>query len=182
MYRIFIFLFLVAFVSNFVLAQKQNQDKKMEIIIQSSAFNNGSYIPSKYTCDESNISPPLNWTTDVKGIKTFALIVEDPDAPSGTFTHWIVFNIPINVKDLTENTTPTKNNPSGALMGTNSAGRIGYMGPCPPSGTHRYFFRIYGLDKVLHLEAGAEKDVLLKAMKGHILAEGELMGKYSRRK
>lgn len=180
MYRTFIFIFLVVLFSNISVAQKQNQGKKMEITIQSSAFNNGGDIPSKYTCDEANISPKIFWTTEVQGIKTFALIMEDPDAPSGTFIHWVVYNIPVNVKQLIENTTPTKNNPSGALMGTNSAGRIGYMGPCPPSGIHRYFFRIYGLDRVLRLEAGAEKDDLLKAMKGHILAEGELMGRYSR--
>ena len=181
MYKRLFFICLVVLVSNLIDAQ-QNQDIKMEINVHSSAFENGGSIPSQFTCDGSGISPKINWTTDIQGIRTFALIVEDPDAPGGIFVHWVVYNIPVNVKELSQETTPTKNIPAGALMGTNSAGRIGYMGPCPPSGTHKYFFRIYGLDRVLHLNAGAEKDDLLNAMKGHIIAEGELMGKYSRSK
>ncbi len=152
----------------------------MEIKLQSSAFKKGDLIPSKYTCDGANISPQLKWNNPAKGTRTFAIIVTDPDAPSGEFVHWVVYNIPDSILSLHEDVTPTRNIPDEIMLGTNGAGRVGYFGPCPPSGTHRYFFRIYALDSALHLEAGADKGDVLKAMKGHVLAEGELMGKYRR--
>jgi Raf kinase inhibitor-like YbhB/YbcL family protein len=158
----------------------KQRDEKMSIKLQSNAFKEGEMIPAKYTCSGEGISPELKWSKFPKATKTFAIILNDPDAPSGDFVHWIVYNIPANVKELHEDVTPTRNVPDEVEMGTNSAGRVGYFGPCPPSGTHHYIFRIYALNTVLHLEAGAEKHVLLKAMEGHILAEGKLMGRYKK--
>ena len=152
----------------------------MEIKIESRDFKEGELIPSKFTCDGANISPQLSWACTTEGVKTFVLLVEDPDAPSGNFTHWIVYNIPARVNSLMQNSTPTKNVPDEILMGTNDFGRIGYGGPCPPSGTHRYYFRIYGLNTAVHLDSGATKKEVLKKMEGHIIARGELMGRYQR--
>jgi Raf kinase inhibitor-like YbhB/YbcL family protein len=156
--------------------------QKMEIKITSSAFGNGESIPVKYTCDGENISPPLKWSNVPQGTKSFAIINDDPDAPMGTWVHWVVYNIPANVTELSERIPPSQKLSSGALQGKNSWGRIGYGGPCPPSGTHRYFFKIYALDKILDLAPGASKEEILKAIKGHILAEGQIYGKYSRQR
>jgi Raf kinase inhibitor-like YbhB/YbcL family protein len=161
-------------------SQKIFKGNKMDIKVTSSAFKEGEMIPSKYTCDGINISPPLYWQTEVKGIKSFALIIDDPDAPSGDWVHWVVFNIPAEIRELTEDSKANRNLPDEALMGTNDFRTITYGGPCPPSGTHRYFFKVYGLDFVLHLKAGATKKELLEAMKGHILAQGQLIGLYKR--
>ncbi len=155
--------------------------KKMEIKITSSAFAEGGLIPSKYTCDGSNISPPLQWDMVPEGTKSVALICDDPDAPIGTFVHWVLFGLPAEAGELEENIPPDKTLPNGAKQGTNGFGRIGYGGPCPPSGTHRYFFKIYALKTELNLAAGATKSDLLNAMEGHILGQGQLIGKYKRR-
>jgi Raf kinase inhibitor-like protein, YbhB/YbcL family len=155
--------------------------KKMEIKITSSAFKDGDLMPAKYTCDGANISPPLKWENIPAGAKTIAIICDDPDAPRGTFVHWVLFNLPAEVKELAENTPADKILSSGAVQGTADFGRIGYGGPCPPSGTHRYFFKIYALDTKIDLTPGADKSRLVEAMKGHILAEGQLVGKYKRR-
>ena len=154
----------------------------MGIKISSTAFKEGENIPSKYTCDGVNISPQLRWNTVSAGVKSYAIIVEDPDAPGGDFTHWIIYNIPASVNELHENVTPSRNIPDEVMLGTNSFGRIGYGGPCPPPGkAHRYFFRSYALNTILHhLESGATKQQLLKAMEGHIIEQGHLMGKYKR--
>lgn len=154
----------------------------MEIKIESRDFKEGESIPSKYTCEGLNVSPQLSWTCETEGVKTYVLIVEDPDAPGGIFTHWIVYNIPSRVNSLMENSTPAKNVPDEILMGVNDFGRIGYGGPCPPSGSHRYFFRIYGLDTAVHLDSGATKREVTKKMEGHIIARGELMGTYRKQK
>lgn len=165
------------------LAQTNMQDNKMEKInLTSSSFNSGELIPPKYTCDGKNISPALSWDKPSDEIKRFAIIVEDPDSPGGTFVHWVVYNIPSDIKNLTEDITPIKNIPDEVLLGTNSFGHIGYGGPCPPSETHRYIFKIYGLSNAVHLEAGAEKGELMRAMQKYIIAEGELVGKYSRQR
>ena len=147
--------------------------------IQSSAFNNGDKIPSKYTCDGENISPQLSWSDFPGSTKTFALIVEDPDAPGGIFVHWVVYNIPKDVLNLPEGIT-SENLPGGAKEGTNHFGDIEYGGPCPPSGAHRYYFKLYALDSEIALKEGAGRRDLLKAIDGHILAEAQLMGKYKR--
>lgn len=154
----------------------------MEIKITSAAFEGGGMIPKKYTCDGSDVSPPLAWTGVPEGTKSIALISDDPDAPVGTWVHWVIFNIPPNTTGLSENVPPGPELPSGARQGETDFGRIEYGGPCPPSGTHRYYFRIYALDAMLDLESGATKAQLLDAMKGRILAQGELMGKYRRQR
>jgi len=152
----------------------------MEIKITSSAFAEGGMIPTKYTCDGEDISPPLQWDAVPEGTKTIALINDDPDAPMGTWVHWVLFNLPADVKELAENVLPNKILPNGAKQGITDFRRIGYGGPCPPGGTHRYFFKLYALDTEIDLEAGADKEELLKAMKGHILGQGQLIGKYKR--
>ena len=154
--------------------------KWKKLNLTSLSFKNGELIPPKYTCDGKNISPALSWDKPSNEIKRFAIIVEDPDSPGGTFVHWVVYNIPSNIKSLPEDITPIKNIPDEVLLGTNNFGHIGYGGPCPPLGTHRYTFKIYGLSNVVHLEAGAEKGELMRAMQKYIIAEGELLGKYSR--
>jgi Raf kinase inhibitor-like YbhB/YbcL family protein len=148
--------------------------------LKSRAFEEGGIIPKKHTCDGEDISPPLEWTSVGDGTKTLALICDDPDAPGGTWVHWVIFNIPGDTRDLAENIPPKKELPNGAKQGTNDFRKIGYGGPCPPGGTHRYYFKIYSLDTDLNLEAGATKTQLLQAMKGHVLGEGQLMGKYRR--
>jgi len=152
----------------------------MEIKITSPAFENGGLIPPKYTCDGADISPPLKWDAVPQGTKSIALICDDPDAPIGTFVHWVLFNLPPEAKELVENIPANNDLPNGAKQGTNDFGKIGYRGPCPPSGTHRYFFKLYALDTQTDLTPGARKPELLKAMEGHILAQGQLMGKYKR--
>ncbi|MEW6354830.1 MAG: YbhB/YbcL family Raf kinase inhibitor-like protein [Planctomycetota bacterium] len=154
----------------------------MEIKITSTAFEEGGMIPKKYTCDGSDVSPPLAWTGAPEGTKSIALISDDPDAPVGTWVHWVIFNIPPKTTGLPENVPPGPELSSGARQGETDFGRIEYGGPCPPSGTHRYYFRIYALDAMLDLESGATKAQLLAAMKGHVLAQGELMGKYRRQR
>ncbi|MHC4337023.1 MAG: YbhB/YbcL family Raf kinase inhibitor-like protein [Planctomycetota bacterium] len=153
----------------------------MEIKITSSAFEDEGLIPAKYTCDGEDISPPLQWDAVPEGTKSVALICDDPDAPIGTFVHWVLFNLPADTKELAEGIPKGTTLPNGAQQGTSDFGRIGYGGPCPPSGTHRYFFRIYALDTQLALAPGARKPDLLNTMQGHILAQGQLMGKYKRR-
>ena len=147
--------------------------------IQSTAFKEGENIPSKFTCDGENISPELSWDDFPDNTKTFAMVVDDPDAPGGTFVHWVLYNIPSDTTNLLEGTT-SKNLPDRAKQGVNHFGDNEYGGPCPPSGTHRYYFKLYALDDEVQLKEGVSKRDLLKAMEGHILAEGQLMGKYER--
>ncbi|MGQ9621648.1 MAG: YbhB/YbcL family Raf kinase inhibitor-like protein [Bacteroidales bacterium] len=146
----------------------------------SSAFKEGEMIPSKYTCDGPDVSPPLEWSEIPDGTKSFALINDDPDAPVGTWVHWVIYDIPENVNRLPENVPKTEVIENGARQGRNDFGRIGYGGPCPPGGTHRYYFKIYALNRKLDLRSGITKRDLLKAMEGHILAESYLMGRYKR--
>jgi len=152
----------------------------MEIKLTSSAFAPGGVIPRRFTCDGPDLSPPLEWKVEGEAILTFALVCDDPDPPSGNWVHWVIYNIAGNVRELAEG-IPTQNVlANGTRQGTNDFRKIGYGGPCPPGGIHRYFFRMYALDAALELEAGANRNQLLAAIKGHILAEGELMGKYLR--
>jgi len=145
-----------------------------------SAFAAGELIPRKYTCDGEDISPPLQWSDPPQDAQTFALIADDPDAPIGTWVHWVLYNLPTETRALPEAVPPDADLPNGSRHGKNSWEQLGYGGPCPPSGTHRYFFRLYALDAVLELPAAASKEQLLQAMEGHILAQTELMGLYSR--
>ncbi len=152
----------------------------MAIKLTSSAFAESGMIPKQYTCDSKDISPPLKWESVPEKTKSFALICDDPDAPMGTWVHWVLFNLPANKRELPEKVQPLENLPDGSRQGKTDFGKIGYGGPCPPSGTHRYYFKLYALDQQLDLKAGASKAHLLKAMEGHVLAEGQLMGKYKR--
>lgn len=152
----------------------------MAIFITSSAFVEGDMIPKKHTCDGPDVSPPLSWASLPENSKTLAVICDDPDAPMGTWVHWVIFNIPANFPGLPENVPPHPELESGARQGKNDFGRIGYGGPCPPGGTHRYYFKLYVLDAELDLDAGATKSRLLAAMEGHILDQGQLMGRYRR--
>ncbi len=144
--------------------------------ITSSAFQEGASTPSKFTCDGAGTSPPLQIADVPSGAKSLALIVDDPDAPSGLFTHWTVWNISPQTSTIGEGSTPQ------GVQGTNDFGKSGYGGPCPPSGTHRYYFKIFALDRELDLPSGAKRGQLDAAMKGHVVAQGELMGRYSRKK
>jgi Raf kinase inhibitor-like YbhB/YbcL family protein len=148
--------------------------------ITSSAFGSGGMIPAKYTCDGADFSPPLDWSGSPAGTKSFALVCDDPDAPMGTWVHWVIFDIPPSATMLAEGITREKDLPGGGTQGINDFRKYGYGGPCPPGGTHRYFFKLYALDIMLGLKPGITKDQLLKALRGHILAEAQLMGTYKR--
>jgi Raf kinase inhibitor-like YbhB/YbcL family protein len=154
----------------------------MSFKLTSDAFANGQSIPAKYSCVGKNISPSLAWSEPPAGTRSFALIVEDPDAPGGTWIHWVLFNIPAERRSLEEDLPVTGKNvdPNAIFVGKNSWGDISYGGPCPPSGTHRYFFKFYALDTVISLLPGATREGLLKEMNGHILAQTELMGTFSK--
>lgn len=147
--------------------------------IASSAFEQEAAIPELFSCDGENISPELVWTEPPAGTQSFALICDDPDAPGGTWVHWVVYNVSADVCGLPEAVTDDAAL-SGGVHGENSWGRTDYGGPCPPSGTHRYYFKLYALDTVLGLEPGATKAQLLDAMDSHVLDEVELMGTYAR--
>jgi Raf kinase inhibitor-like YbhB/YbcL family protein len=152
----------------------------MAIEFSSSAFEDGAAIPKKYSCDGEDISPALSWDNLPAGTESLALIMDDPDAPRGTWVHWVVYDIPPESAGFLENISATGDAPGGGKQGNNSWKRIGYGGPCPPGGTHRYFFKLYALDTVLGIEMGATKEELLKAMEGHVLDQGQLMGTFSR--
>ena len=152
----------------------------MALQITSTAFSEGEMIPKLYTCDGTDVSPDLSWTGVPEDTKSLALICDDPDAPVGTWVHWVLFNIPAGEKGILPEAAPEAALPNGAKHGTNDFGRLGYGGPCPPGGTHRYFFKLYALDTVLSLGSGATKAQVEEAMQGHILAEAQLMGKYKR--
>ena len=144
--------------------------------ITSSAFHEGSNIPSKFTCDGSDASPPLQITGVPSEAKSLVLIADDPDAPSGLFTHWLVWNIPPQTGSIAEGSAPQ------GVQGANDFGKSGYRGPCPPPGTHRYSFKIFALDRELELRSGAKRSQVDAAMKGHVIAQGELVGRYAKRK
>jgi len=144
--------------------------------LTSTAFQEGTTIPKQYTGDGKDVSPPLHWSGAPAGTKSFALIADDPDAPRGTWVHWVVWNLPADQHELAEGKLP-----AGVRQGKNDFGKTSYGGPSPPPGKpHRYFFKLYALDTTLDLADGASKQQLEQAMKGHILGSGELMGKYGR--
>ncbi len=165
--------------SNTNTLQLSESVKTMEIT--SSAFSHKQQIPSKYTCDGDDISPPLSWNEPPAGTQSFALICDDPDAPVGTFVHWVWFNIPADTREISESISNEANPSVGGVQGKNNFGKLGYGGPCPPGGNHRYFFKLYALDTQLSLEAGANKTQVLEAMEGHILANAEIIGMYQRK-
>lgn len=143
--------------------------------ITSPSFENGRFIPSTFTCDNRNINPALSIAEVPKSAKSLALIINDPDAPSGNFVHWVMWNIDPNTKIIRQESAPAE-----AVQGTNSAGYVGYAGPCPPSGTHHYVFKLYALDTLLELESATTESILKRAMAGHILTEAKLVGLYGR--
>jgi len=155
--------------------------EKMTIKLESPTFEEGGMIPSKYTADGESISPPLKWASVPEGTKSFALVSDDPDAPMGTWVHWVMWNIPADARQLAENIPPDENLPNGSRQGITDFGTYGYGGPAPPSGTHRYYFKIFALDTKLDLPGSSRKADLLKAIEGHVIAEGQLIGKYKRR-
>jgi len=152
----------------------------MALEITSSAFSEDTMIPTRYTCDGPDVSPDLAWSGVPDTAQSLALICDDPDAPMGTWVHWVLFNIPAGTSGLPAEIPPDAVLENGARHGTNDFGRLGYGGPCPPGGTHRYFFKLYALDTEPDLASGITKAELLEAMEGHILAEAQLMGKYKR--
>ncbi len=157
-------------------------EKAMGFTLKSSAFEHEGEIPSKHTCDAEDVSPPLSWSGPPESTKSFALISDDPDAPVGTWVHWVVWGLPADARSLPEGVSADETLESGARQGKTDFGRIGYGGPCPPSGTHRYFFKLYALDSEISPSARATKKELLEAMEGHVLAEAVLMGKYKRKR
>lgn len=153
----------------------------MSFEITSSAFGEGASIPVRHTCQGEDLSPPLAWSDVPAEAKSLALICEDPDAPMGTWVHWVVYDIALGFSGFTEGVPTSEVTPNGAKQGKNNFGRIGYGGPCPPpGGPHRYFFKLYALDIEPGLPVGATKDDLLRAIEGHVVAECRLMGRYER--
>jgi Raf kinase inhibitor-like YbhB/YbcL family protein len=147
----------------------------------SSSFGEGEIIPLQYTCEGADVSPPLHWSVPPAGTRSYVIIVDDPDAPVGTWVHWVIYNLPLDLRGLSEGVPTDEKVLDGASQGMNDFKRLGYGGPCPPPGKpHRYFFKLYALDKVLNLKPQANKRQVLDACKGHILAETQLMGRFGR--
>lgn len=161
----------IFFVSNAI-----SQDIKDALTVSSSVFENNSSIPEKYTCDGVDVNPPILIENIPSRTKSLALIVDDPDAPVGIWVHWVLWNIKPEIKEIKENAVP-----KGAQQGMNDFGKHNYGGPCPPSGTHRYFFKLYALDNILKLSPNARKADVEKAMKGHIIEQAQIVGLYKRR-
>jgi Raf kinase inhibitor-like YbhB/YbcL family protein len=159
----------------------QEAGARMTIRVETTAFAPGGNIPAQFTCSGANISPALRWSGVPKEAKSLALIVHDPDAPVGDFTHWLLYGVASSVSELSENVAKSPEVAGVGRQGTNDFRKIGYGGPCPPPGKpHRYFFRVYALDTELSLAAGADRAAVEAAMRGHVIAQGELMGKFAR--
>jgi hypothetical protein len=153
----------------------------MTFDLMSSAFTEGELIPVVHTCDGANQSPPLEWGEPPAGTRSLALILDDPDAPSGTFTHWVLYGLPARARGLPQGVSTDERPSQGGVNGKNTAGRLGYIGPCPPAGpAHRYIFRLYALDVELQESPGLSKEQLLRSMEGHVIGEAELTGVYRR--
>jgi Raf kinase inhibitor-like YbhB/YbcL family protein len=145
------------------------------------AFKEGEAIPRRHTCEGEDLSPTLHWTVPPAATRSFVIIVEDPDAPAGTWVHWVIYNLPLDLRGLTEGVPAKYHLPHGAMQGLNDFKRIGYGGPCPPPGKpHRYYFKLYALDALLNLKPRATKQQVSEACKGHVLAEAQLMGRFGR--
>lgn len=182
-----IFIFLPVFVVSFLVllfavnnlkeekGQNKIQNVKSKMKIFSRAFENNQKIPKTFTCQGQNINPELNFSDIPQSTKSLVIVMDDPDAPMGTFVHWVIFNIDPKISSISENSSP-----NGAIQGKNSAGSNQYVGPCPPSGMHRYYFKLYALDLELNLSKDANKQILENAMIGHILDEAQLMGTYQK--
>jgi len=161
--------------------REQKGEPRMSLKLTTNAFSPGGTIPKKFTCDGPDVSPAISWSEPPAGTHSFALIMDDPDAPVGTWVHWVLYDLPATAHELAEDVPKREELPNGARQGRNDFRRTGYGGPCPPAGpAHRYFFKLYALDAKVNLKAGATKADVEKAMKGHILAQAELMGRYQR--
>jgi Raf kinase inhibitor-like YbhB/YbcL family protein len=155
--------------------------RAMSFAVKTTAFSEGGVIPKKYTCDGADLSPELTWADAPERTQSLALIADDPDAPVGTWTHWLIWNIPAKTTTLAQGIPKNENLDDGARQGKNDFKRIGYGGPCPPPGKpHRYFFKLHALDAMLDVKAGASRNELERAMKGHVLSQAELMSRYGR--
>jgi Raf kinase inhibitor-like YbhB/YbcL family protein len=155
---------------------------KERMQLTSTAFNEGAAIPAKYTCDDKNLSPPLKWSGVPSGTKSLALIADDPDAPVGTWVHWVLYDLPATAAELSEDVPKSQYVAAGAKQGLNDFKHLGYGGPCPPPGKpHRYFFKLYALDAALDLKPGATKKDVERAMEKHVLAHAQLVGTYKRK-
>lgn len=153
----------------------------MAFELSSSAFKDGDPIPRRYTCEGEDLSPPLHWGVPPAATKSFVMIADDPDAPVGTWVHWVLYNLPLDLRGLSEGIPAKEQVLDGAIHGLNDFKRIGYGGPCPPPGKpHRYYFKLYALDGVLNLRSRATKAQVLEACKGHVLGEAQLMGRFAR--
>jgi Raf kinase inhibitor-like YbhB/YbcL family protein len=157
-------------------ATPANKTRNTSMKLTSTAFTPGNSIPARYTCQGDNVNPPLTIDRATEESQALALVLDDPDAPGGTFVHWVMWNLPVSVTEIGENWTAEQ----GVSMGANSSGKPAYMGPCPPSGTHHYHFKLYALDQKLELAAGSDKSTLEKAMAGHIVGQAELIGTYAK--
>ena len=166
----------------FASCSRSGGDAKKGVALEviSAGFGNAKSMSDKYTCDDVDISPPLEWKNAPAGTKSFAIICETPDAPTGNWVQWVIYDIPADMTSLPQSIAKTGQLDFGAKQGKNDFDQVGYFGPCLPAGEHRFFFRVYALDSLTNLKAGAKKEELVEAMKGHILAEGALMGVYGR--
>ncbi|MDP8217420.1 MAG: YbhB/YbcL family Raf kinase inhibitor-like protein [Candidatus Theseobacter exili] len=177
----FLLLFMCFITVNAETEEPSKGEKVMTISVQSSAFQEGQRIPERYTCKGANVSPPLSWSGVPEGTKCLVLICDDPDASVGTWAHWVVYGISAATTELPEGVPPRETFSGGAKHGLNDSRKLGYSGPCPPPGSkHRYFFKLYALDTDIDLDFGAEKTIVLKRIKGHVIAEGQLMGIFER--
>jgi len=164
-----------------VSTEVRGQETSSKIELKTTSFTPGGFIPKRYTCEDADVSPALAWTDPPSGTQSYALIEDDPDAPSGTFVHWLVYDLPAGYRNLPEALSGSSQMPDGTRQGTNGFSRTGYSGPCPPPGKpHRYFIRLYALDTTLNLRPAARRKELDAAMQGHILAQAELMGRFQR--
>jgi Raf kinase inhibitor-like YbhB/YbcL family protein len=162
-------------------SQQQPGGNTMSFKISTTAFQPGGDIPSKYTCTGPDVSPALSWSDPPAGTQSFTLIADDPDAPVGTWVHWVAYDLPASARQLPEGVPKTDALPGGGVQGVNDFGKPGYGGPCPPPGKpHRYYFKLYALDSKLNLKSGATKKAVEQAMQGHILAQAEVMGRFQR--
>ena len=183
------FVLFAAFSLQAASAQNQQSSNRMDkdgravpmIQLSTNSFTPGGTIPTKFTCSGADVSPGLSWAAPPAGAQSVVLIVDDPDAPAGTWNHWLLYNLPPSAHELPEHQPRTAELANGALQGKNDFGKVGYNGPCPPPGKpHRYFFRLYALNTKLDLKSGADRRTLDQAIKGHVIGEGELVGTFGR--
>ena len=179
--KFFLLTLAVLFCSTFLNSFNIEADEPTSLSLRSTAFKDGGKIPKKYTCDGEDVSPPLSWSGAPYGTKSYVIIMEDPDAPGGTFTHWVLYDLPAGLTNLSEGVEKKSDLKEGPKQGVNDFGRVGYGGPCPPGGTHRYIFTLYALDIAgLDLKGKATREEVLNTARGHVISKTNLIGTYSR--